>query len=309
MRVKIIVFILTILTFQNIISQEDTIGIQFLQSEYFRNKIEEKLIYPENARLSGIEGIVVVKFKLTKTGCIDSITVLESPDVSLSNSTISALNQVKCGWKPTEKGNVPVDCWWKFLTQFTLPLNESKGQFNSLERALINPQKVIYLSLKNKNLTDLPQQLFLFKNLFALELEHNMILKLPKDIQSLKKLNFLLLGKNQIKFLPPEITNLKKLYKIGLSDNKLDSVPKEIFYLESLWELDLANNNIVSIPSEIKNLKKLKYLYLSNNKLSKLPEELLKIDNLKEINLRGNSFTDSEKEYIRKRLTKTKIIF
>lgn len=312
MRTKLVTMIFLAIGFINSFAQTDTIAAKFLKSDDFRNTVVKYLVYPAIAAENGIQGKVVLSFRINTKGCIDSIIVVESPDLSLSKATISALNQVKCDWTPAKKDNKPVDVWITYPTTFTLQGGSGgkpQGQFETIEDAIKNPQAVRLLRLPNNNLTEIPKEVFLFPNLFTLDLENNNITDIPKELQNCKKLNFLLLRGNKINTLPIEILNLKKLYKIDLSDNGLTVAPNEVYYFKKLWELDLSDNQLTSIPSDIRNLKKLRYLYLANNKLEKLPEEVLKMTKLYRIDLQGNLFSDTEKNLIRSRLPKTKILF
>lgn len=306
---KILPLLLSLVVLQVAISQEKVFEVSSDQPKNFRQVINSKIIYPEIARELGIGGKVVSRFRINRDGCIDSIIVIESPDTLLSKSVVKALNDAKCGWVVTINDEIQVESWWSFDMNFSVLLSEVKGQFSSLESALKKTNKVEFLELKDKNYSEIPYQIFTFKNLFTLDLEDNKITKVPKDIVRLKKMQFLLLAGNQIHSLPAEIKNLKKMYKIDLSNNRLDSVPNEVFSLVSIWELNVSNNNIKELPSNIKNLKKLRYLNLSYNKLNKLPEEFFELKKLYEINLKGNNFSDSEKDIIRKHFKKATVFF
>ena len=311
MRNKIVILIFIVTRFVNSFSQNDTTNALFLKSDDFRNTVMKYLKYPELAAENGIQGKVVLNFRVNSIGCIDSIIVVESPDITLSRATIEALNKVKCDWTPAKKDGEPVAVWLTYPTTFTLQSvgEESKGHFSSIGKAIKNPDAVRFLKLTDKKLSEVPKEVFSFPNLFTLDLENNEITTVSKEIQNCKKLNFLLLGGNKINSLPAEISNLKKLYKIDLSDNGLIASPNEVYNLKNLWELDLSDNQLTSLPADIGNLRKLRYLYLANNKLEKLPEEALNMTKLYRIDLQGNNFSDSEKELIKSKLLKTEILF
>lgn len=112
-----------------------------------------------------------------------------------------------------------------------------------------------YLSLKGKNLTDL-----------------------PLDVCSLTNLQTLDISDNRIKDFPPEIQGLSSLVQIEASNNQIESIPPEIGKLRNLKRLFLQNNPIQQIPSSIKYLK-LEQLDIRGSKLGIPPEILVKITN------------------------------
>lgn len=136
--------------------------------------------------------------------------------------------------------------------------------YRSLTEALKSPLDVTVLLLKNNNLSAIPKQIALLKNLTILDLSANKLSSLPKEIGKLKNLSKLYLWKNKLTILPKEIGDLQKLTELSLGvnfhgGNQLSELPKEIGKLESLTELVLAENKLSELPNEIWQLKKLKY--------------------------------------------------
>lgn len=131
-------------------------------------------------------------------------------------------------------------------------------EFNSLEKALKNPDAVIRLNLKGEKLKEVPKEVFLLKNLQELNLRKTRIDKLPQEIGELKKLQILDVSKNELIQLPPEIGQLTNLKILRASENELENLPTEIGQLVELRFLDLWSNNLTGLPDEISNLKNLK---------------------------------------------------
>ena len=65
----------------------------------FRKWVMEHLRYPQIAQENGIQGNVVVEFVINESGAVDRIKVLQSPDQSLSDAAIAAI-QKSPKWKP-----------------------------------------------------------------------------------------------------------------------------------------------------------------------------------------------------------------
>lgn len=309
MKTKLFTLLFLAFGFLNSFAQTDTIPPKFSLSDDYRTYYRQQLYYPVEAAEMGIQGLVKLRFRVNTKGCIDSIIVLESPHLLLSNVGISALKQYNCDWTPATLDNKPIDYWLSMPFLFSLHTGEPQDEYENLKDAIKYPHAVKYLKLHDKNLTEIPKEVFRFPNLFTLDLENNNITDIPIEIQKCNQLTFLMLKGNHIKTLPKEILSLKKLIRLDLSRNELSSVPNEVYHFKKLWKLDLSYNQLTTIHSDIENLKKLRVLGLANNKLEKLPEEFFKLKKLQFVDLRGNSFSDKEKDLIKSRLPKTKILF
>lgn len=158
----------------------------------------------------------------------------------------------------------------------------------TLEKALQqDPLKVYKLSLKKMKLTELPDEIFQFKNLQVLNLKSN-----------------------KLKTFPKRITTFKYLQELNISANKIEIVPKELGELIHLKIFSAGSNKIVAIPPEIENLKKLTYLDLWGNEIASLPYEIQELqENLKEIDMRVIMMSKEEHQKIQELLPNTKIRF
>lgn len=66
-----------------------------------RNIIEKNKTYPIKARRKQIEGTVSLSFLINKNGRVSKLTVLESPDKSLTNASTKLLKSIKLPKPPT----------------------------------------------------------------------------------------------------------------------------------------------------------------------------------------------------------------
>ena len=65
----------------------------------FSRWITSQLKYPSDARRNRIEGVVMVKFVVDRNGSLDDVTVLESPDESLSKEALRVIS-LSPRWSP-----------------------------------------------------------------------------------------------------------------------------------------------------------------------------------------------------------------
>lgn len=120
---------------------------------------------------------------------------------------------------------------------------------------------------------------------------------IPPQIRLLRNLEGLNLWGNRINKLPDELAELSKLKNLNLFHNLLDEFPITLCKLQNLEVLNLMDNNLKKLPSEIGNLKSIQNLNLHGNRLSKLPKELSELKKLERLSLGNNRF---RRKHIRK---------
>lgn len=142
--------------------------------------------------------------------------------------------------------------------------------------------KLDTLTMYACEMSAIPKEIGLLKNLKYISFELNNITSISSEIKNLKSLKYLNLGKNALTFLPNEIGDLENLNQLILDENALTKLPSSICNLKNLSELNLKYNNLKSLPEDIHNLINLKVLDISNNELTFLPENTgeLTIDEL-----------------------------
>ena len=152
--------------------------------------------------------------------------------------------------------------------------------YKDLEKALVNPEKVTALKIRNSKIQELPPEISKLKNLKTLYLFRNQLTSIPKEIGELENLETLIISSNRLTSLPPEIVKLKKLKKLSLKHNDLKYLPKKFGNLTSLQYLDLQYNDLDSLPLSIGKLTNLKFLYLNNNRLTSIPYTIGDLESL-----------------------------
>lgn len=156
--------------------------------------------------------------------------------------------------------------------------------------------KTKYLNLSGMNLTAVPSDVAMMKNLTDLQLSDNLIQVLGPQLffcQNLKRLD---LGSNFISNIPANISYLMNLEELSLRDNKLTTLPANFNQLRNLKTLDLSNahqklsrsyNNFTTIPMSICTLPKLEKLLLEKLPIQSIPVQFIYLKNLKILSLNG----------------------
>lgn len=158
----------------------------------------------------------------------------------------------------------------------------------TLARALKqDPLKVYKLNLKKTKLSEIPEEVYQFKNLNALDI-----------------------SRNKLKEFPKRISEFQYLQELNISGNKIEVITKELGLLLHLKKFEANQNGLVSIPPEIKFLKKLEFIDLWGNDIGSLPYEITELQmSLKEIDMRVILMSKAEHDKIKSLLPNTKIKF
>ncbi|MBK9190064.1 MAG: leucine-rich repeat domain-containing protein [Crocinitomicaceae bacterium] len=142
------------------------------------------------------------------------------------------------------------------------------------EAATVHPDSVYRLDLSKEKLTEIPETIYIFKNLRELNLSQNKLTSLPD--------NFLL-------------PNLEVLY---LEKNDLDTFSNSICLNTSLTHLYMGKNNIKYLPESIGNLQNLVVFDIWFNPIQDLPMALTTMKKLRFMDLRGITYSkDFQKKW------------
>lgn len=166
------------------------------------------------------------------------------------------------------------------------------NKFSNLNDALQNTEKVISLDLSNQNIVLENINWEVFINLEYLSLKNDNLTSIPEGIAKLSKLKILDLSGNNFKRLPNTLSALSKLEVLYLNDEKyfdLEQSIDVISSMSSLKELHLENDNLNTLPNKIVKLKNLELLYLNNNKFIELPKQVLSLEHLQYLDLKDNN--------------------
>ncbi|WP_374163816.1 leucine-rich repeat domain-containing protein [Arcticibacter sp. MXS-1] len=165
------------------------------------------------------------------------------------------------------------------------------------------------IDLSNKNLKEIPEEVFRCKNLKKLNLSNNKIKVIPKELSQLRRLKNLDISNNQIAGLYSKNFEFRDLEVLILNNNCIKNLPKQISGLGKLKKLSLSGNLISELPSELSRLFSLQVLNLANNQLRDFPEVILDLSNLNTLWLNNNYFRNFPASEFREKLPNLKSLY
>lgn len=170
--------------------------------------------------------------------------------------------------------------------------NVSKKAISTLEQAAATtrPDTVKIVNFTGLNLTEIPREIYRFKNLEELILKENELKSIPKEVFKLKKLKMLDVSKNELRDSSIHFSRNKHIKVLNLQANDFTHIPYKIQKNRRLDNLLLGNNQLKNFEkSNFKHLKKLTNLNLYNAGLNELPKNLTRLTNLEELDLYHNN--------------------
>lgn len=176
------------------------------------------------------------------------------------------------------------------MTSQTTSISDSK-KFVSLSQALLSPKEVISLDLSNQKVVLDNVDWSVFINLEFLSLKNDNLTVIPEGISKLTNLKTLDLSGNNFKVLPKTLKSLSKLQVLYLNDEKQFDLEKSMDVLNSLTglkELHLENDKLQSLPKQFENMKSLEMLYLNDNNFMELPKQIMRLDHLRLLDFKNN---------------------
>lgn len=118
-----------------------------------------------------------------------------------------------------------------------------------------------HLDLKNCGLTEIPEEIYTFKELVFIDLSNDSFCEEDE--------------RNKITEIPNEIVSLKKLATLNVSNNEIENITEKISELKNLKTLNLSNNKLVELSDKIANMSSLKQLNLEDNPFDMIPPEII----------------------------------
>lgn len=127
-------------------------------------------------------------------------------------------------------------------------------------RKVENKDLILGLQLRKNKLTELPEEIYQYKNLKVLDISKNRLRSVPMEINQFTQLEELNAGKNRLPICPIVICSISSLKVLKLNDNPIQNLPECIQYLKELEHLDLFQTRIESFPTTLVELHNLKIM-------------------------------------------------
>jgi hypothetical protein len=141
--------------------------------------------------------------------------------------------------------------------------------FKSIEETKsVATDSVYQLDLSKNKLTEIPEEVYQFKNLRSLDLSKNKLIELPEQFQfeDLRSLN---LSKNKFNHFPSVICQNTSIRNLFMGKNDMEEIPECIGDLQNLIVFDIWFNPIDDLPDTMTKLRNLRSLDLSGLNFSK----------------------------------------
>ena len=155
--------------------------------------------------------------------------------------------------------------YWDYIKK-----RQTLKEYNNINAALKEPDKVQVLDLGGQDHKTLPRALVKLSKMTSINLLGNNLKTFPVILTELPQLEEASFASTGMKYIGREIGRLKNLRILILDFNALDNVPAEIGELTNLLYLDLSTNkNLKSLPPSFANLKQLQELNIENTGISR----------------------------------------
>lgn len=148
---------------------------------------------------------------------------------------------------------------------------------------------LLYVSLINQPLKELPEEVFSLQNLQSLLLDNCPLESLSPRIKELTALQSLQILGGRLTTIPKELSGMD-IVSLVLSNNRIASLPEEL-YLPELSDLHLPHNPISSLPAALFRSAKLENLVLHNCAFTEIPEGIKYLEKLDSLHMSDNSIT------------------
>lgn len=168
----------------------------------------------------------------------------------------------------------------------------------SMKEALLNPERVYELTLRNTRTNYLSPNIKKLTNLRILDISGSFIKTIPPEIEQCKYLKSILANASRLENIPSTIGNLKQLRVLNLAACKIKTIPSEMGDINSLWSLSLASNQLKTVPESLAKLKNVTFFSIADNNLTHFPIPLLGLESAYNFWIHDNDFNTLPKEIV-----------
>jgi TonB family protein len=182
-----------------------------------RKFIAMNVKYPQEARENNVQGKVYVRFIVTKTGDVDSVTVQRGVDPSLDAEAVRVVKALP-KWKPGMQRGVPVNVYYTVPINFSLKSEENNHAVTAINAP--NPDT-------NSEIEDKTINVITFENARNNKLKQEKLLKEKKKIKSQRELL-----EAELETTKKQLNNAKSEKEAEILIRKMAELKKQIKHFE-----------------------------------------------------------------------------
>jgi len=147
---KITILLFTTFLCLNVILKSQTLHdndmkLNIENAEYVKEDLtkllQSNMTYPLEALKNEIQGDVILSFLIDKTGNLDSLNILISPNDILSASSIVSFNHLENEWSPCKVNGDPIDKKYFIVFRYRLYMNTQPPEYIKRAEKFVEKQK------------------------------------------------------------------------------------------------------------------------------------------------------------------------
>ncbi len=182
-----------------------------------RKFIAMNVKYPQEARENNVQGKIYVRFIVTKTGDVDSVTVVRGVDPVLDDEAVRVIKTLP-KWTPGKQKGVPVNVYYTVPINFVLQSEENNHAVTAINAS--NPDT-------NSEIEDKAINVITFENARNNKLKQEKLLKEKKKIKSQRELL-----EAELETIKKQLNNAKSEKEAEILIRKMAELKKQIKHFE-----------------------------------------------------------------------------
>jgi tetratricopeptide (TPR) repeat protein len=104
-------------------------------------ELKSNIKYPRKGLVNNIQGDVILSFIIDRNGKLDSLAILNSPDVLLSTTSIVAFSEIDNEWSPCKINEQPIGQSYLIIFRYRRYLNEVPPEYKNKAEKFFKKQK------------------------------------------------------------------------------------------------------------------------------------------------------------------------
>lgn len=127
-------------TTNNVVKSVEVENAAYLHGDLTKS-LESFIKYPLEALENNIAGDMILSVIINKRGEVDSLNIVNSPDMLLSTASILAFSQLKDDWSPCKINGIPVDKKYLIVFRYRMFKDAQPPKYKERADNLLKKQK------------------------------------------------------------------------------------------------------------------------------------------------------------------------